>query len=517
VTGDGPFDIILVGAGPAGCVLARRLTEDPARTVALIEAGPDYGPDPAMWPEPMRDPTMGAGDLHSWGYVDTGKGVVQPLALPRARVVGGSTTINACCWLRGSAADYDSWAVYNPGWAFSDLLPYFKRAETDPIGGPWHGSDGPVPVSRAAAADLSPVDRAFTAAAATLGFPWVADFNSDSRQTPGVGPLPKNIAGGMRMNAAFTYLAPARPRPNLTLLADMLVDRVIFDEARAVGVRMAAGRKVRGREVILCAGAYGSPAILLRSGIGPAADLRRLGIPLLRDLPGVGDCLLNHPIAPCTVARALAPGHDPGAAPFAPLALVARSSQEREEIDLVIYQDQAFDVDHGAPVCSLHVSLQHARSRGRVRLMSPDPAATLAIDHAHLTDPGDLEALCDGVALTQRLVATAPLAQALAPLPGAVMASDGDRDALRAWVRAHVGTTHHPSSTCRMGPRDDPRAVVDQEGRVYGVAALRVVDAAILPSGPRANLHAPVVAVAEKLADAIRRDAPAFPVTSCVS
>jgi choline dehydrogenase len=509
VAGDGQFDIILVGAGPAGCVLARRLTEDPERTVALVEAGPDYGSDPAMWPEPMRDPTIGAGDLPSWGYVDAGSGAARPLDLPRARVVGGSTTINACCWLRGSAVDYDNWAVHNPGWAFADLLPYFKRAESDPLGGPWHGSNGPVPVSRAAAADLSPVDRAFVAAAGALGFPWIADFNGGARQSPGVGPLPKNIAGGMRMNAAFTYLAPARPRPNLTLLADSLVDRVILEEGRAVGVRLADGREVRAREVILCAGAYGSPAILLRSGIGPAADLRRLGIPVHRDLPGVGACLLNHPIAPRTVVRALAPGHDPGAAPFAPLALLARSSQERTEIDLVVYQDQAFDIDHGAPVFSLHVSLQHARSRGRVRLTSPDPAATLAIDHAHLSVPADLAALCDGVILTQRLVATAPLAQLLAPLPGVVVAPSGDRDALRAWVRAHVGTTHHPSSTCRMGPRDDPQAVVDQEGRVHGVTALRVVDAAILPSGPRANLHAPVVAVSEKLAGTIRRNVPA--------
>jgi choline dehydrogenase len=514
MAGDGRFDVVIVGAGPAGCVLARRLTEDPGRTVALLEAGPDYGPDPAAWPADLRDPGDIRPDSHPWGYLHAGRPADRPLPLPRARVVGGSSTVNACVWLRGSAADYDGWAALgNPGWSFADLLPFFRRAEADPLGGPLHGVDGPVPISRVAAADLSPVDRAFVAAAEALGFPRLADLNGEAAQRPGVGPTPKNVAGGVRMNAAFTYLAPARQRPNLTLIADALVDRVCAEGGRVTGVRTADGREAPGRQVVLCAGAYGSPAILLRSGIGPAAELRALGIPVVADRPGVGAHLLDHPFllfaaADDRAAYVVRPEYAPAAPSVVPLLIKARSRQATEEIDLHITYGYERDEARGRWGAYFVVCLEWARSTGRVRLSSPDPAATLAIDHGYLADPADLEVLCDGAELAARLLATPPLAAVVEPAPGKVPDWRG-RDELRAWVRDHVATTFHPSSTCRMGPAADPGAVVDHAGRVHGVAGLRVADAAIFPSGPRANLHCTVVAVAEKLADAIRRDVPA--------
>jgi choline dehydrogenase-like flavoprotein len=194
-------------------VLASRLSEDPERTVLLLEAGPDYGPDALSWPAELHDPVSLGLESHSWGYLHAGRPADKPFPLPRARIVGGTSTVNGCVWLRGSAVDYDDWAAAgNPGWGFADLLPYFRRAESDPVGGQYHGGDGPVPVSRMGEADASPIDRAFERAANALGFPSFADLNGAPSQAPSVGPAPKNVAGGVRMNASFTYLAGARSR-----------------------------------------------------------------------------------------------------------------------------------------------------------------------------------------------------------------------------------------------------------------------------------------------------------------
>ena len=506
---NGPFDIVVVGAGAAGCVLARRLTEDPACRVTLLEAGPDYGPNLTAWPEDLRYPDEIFLDSHSWGYHHAGWSADRPLMLPRARVIGGSSTVNGCIWVRGSAADYDAWAeLGNPGWSFPELLPSFQRAERDPLGGPLHGVNGPVPVQRVAEADLSPLDHALITVAADLGFPWIADLNGDPVQRPGLGPTPKNVAAGVRMHAAFTYLAPARQRPNLSLVPDTLVDHICIEDGQAVGVITDAGQIVRGRQVILCAGAYGSPAILLRSGIGPGADLGALGIPVAVDLPGVGVNLLDHPRVTYTNGEEFAPfvvhpDFAPTAASAVPTLLKARSRQAVDEVDLYLIHGQYWHEDRQRWVAWFEINLDVASSRGHVRLTARDPAAPLAIDHHYLSEPGEVEACADGLALIERLVSTRPLADALEPMPGQVP-SWATRDARDAWIHDQVATSFHPSSTCRMGPASDPHAVVDQEGRVHGIHGLRVVDASIFPTSIRANPHATVVAVAENLAEVIR-------------
>jgi choline dehydrogenase len=495
------FDVVVVGGGAAGCVMASRLSEDPERRVLLLEAGPDYGSDPAAWPPALLDASGVCVDLHDWGYGQPKQNGDQ-MSLFRGRLMGGTSAINGSVWLRGAPADYDGWAAMgNPGWGFADLEPYFRMAENDPR----DGTTGPVPISRLDGGGPNAVELALIDAARSSGIPWVDNENAAEPQDCCIGAAPRNVLGNVRMNGALTYLAAARNRPNLEIVPDAAVDRVVFNGGHVTGVLTVDGRTFSGREVVLAAGAYGSPAILMRSGIGQAGHLREHGIPVVCNLPGVGANLLDHPLAANGFCLHLVhPDVAPDRQAFIRLVIKGRSGQVADGVDYFLFSMVNNDPDAGGWVFVLPTSLMIARSQGTVRLTSSDPNATLEINHNHFADPADLEAICDGIELATRLAATPPLAEILTPSPASLTWSS--RDELRELVLAHADTTYHPSSTCRMGPPDDPWTVVDQAGRVRGVQGLRVADASIFPGSPRANIHATVVAVAEKLADEMRRE-----------
>lgn len=487
------WDTLVVGAGSAGCVLAARLSENPSRRVLLLEAGPDY-PDPDLLPPEIRSSHRPA-FTHDWGYRSEPGSLGRSVDLNRGKLVGGCSATNATFALRGNPAGYDGWAAAgNPGWSYAETLPYFRRIETDlDFDDEWHGHDGPVRVRRFTAPERSVLAGAFLAACADLGLPAVADHNRPG--AIGAGPTPVNAVGGVRQSCALSYLAPARWRPNLTIRADVLVDSVTVTGTRATGVRLAGGELIAAEEIVVSAGAYGSPALLWRSGIGPVTDLARLGIRCRVDLPGVGAGLTDHPLTEVVFG---APCPPPDGVPGFQAMLTAASSAAGPGIhDLQVFPWTGFVDRERGPVFILFASVMLPASRGSVRLRSADPAAAPVIDPRFLQEASDRSRLTEAVELARSVAAEVPLkGLATGELhPGTAPLSEA--------IRAGTSSYHHPVGTCRMGPAADPLAVVDGEGRVHGAGGLRVVDASIMPSIPAANTNLPTIMVAECIAEAM--------------
>jgi choline dehydrogenase len=486
---------IIVGAGSAGCVLAAVLSERADSSVILLEAGPDYLSESALPPDIRSG--LGPAFSHDWDYGSEPGGVGRSLPLPRARLVGGCSATNAAIALRARAADFDHWAsTERAQWSFDEVLGQYQELEADAdFGDAWHGRSGPVPIRRFPPAETLPEHRAFYEAAVARGFAVVADHNA--QHVAGVGPLPLNVVDGVRQSAALTHLAVARDRDNLTIRPDTLVDRVLFEGMRAVGVSLAGSREsVEGDAVILAAGAYSSPALLLRSGIGPADHLRSLGIDVLEDKPGVGESLADHPLL---ALRYDAPAPADGL-PGAQMMLTAASSEATEELDLQVFPWTSYaDADNPeGGVFTLFVGLMLPLSRGRVRLRSMEPEAAPLIDLGYFTDPSDLPRMMIGARLAQALADTPPLSSFTTRKRSLAARPSLSDDELERAILAEVATYHHPVGTCCMGRPGDPGAVVDEMGAVLGLSDLFVVDASIMPAVPSVNTNLTTLMLAQR-------------------
>jgi choline dehydrogenase len=490
---------VVVGGGTAGAAVAGTLAERTEQSVLLLEAGPDYGPfDDGRWPSDLLE-AFDLAESHAWGYHSGNLFPGRTIPFQRARVIGGCSSHNGCAAIWGHRADYDDWAALgNEGWGTDDLLPFFRSAS--------QRLRVRIPVND----ELTPYHRAMLDAAPVVGIPRVPDLN-DLDESIGMAASPCNIWNGIRWNSAFAYLDPVRARGNLTIAGNVLADKLLVERGHITGVHVIGpdgAQTVRAGRVVVAAGTYGSPAILLRSGIGQPAALAANDIQTMHELPGVGRNLHDHPAAYLQFAGTdelrdqMESFRQAHWMPEEQTIAKARSASCSEAFDLHIYPEGGPYADQRRSWSFIvPVACMTPRSRGRLSLIDGSPESSPILDHRYLSDPdgADLRVLADGIEIARDLSSQPELARLLGKeiAPGPAIAS---RSALEAWLRAEVVHYYHPVGSCKMGPASDLQAVVDPRGKIHGLEGGYVADCSIMPVIPRANTNIPAAVVGERIA-----------------
>ncbi len=509
------YDVLIVGAGSAGAVIANRISENPNSSVLLIDAGPDYS-HVQDTPEDLIDGNKNSVNDHDWKhqYWPTAESLITPF--PRGRVTGGSSAVNTAIALRGIPEDYDGWAeLGNNEWSWNKVLPAFKRLERDLDYGEadHHGDAGPITIRRHPWNELTETHQAFVETSRTLGYPDCKDQNEPYGW--GTGSQPMNKLGRLRVSTAIGYLAPARARPNLLIQADTHLRRVLFEGKRATAVEVdhaGSVNRIDASLIILCTGAIQTPPALWRSGLGPRRDLEDLGVDVVADISGVGANLCDHPMVTVQIL-AKDPAH---AAPELPLIqTVTRYSAPNSshypehrndlQIELLTWSQR----ENSPGVFSIAAVLEQSYGRGSVRLDSADPHAQPTIAQYFCEDDRDTLRLVanyrDALAFTQ----TAPLSNLIKEVLSSKITlhhSGNPSDSeLATIVRQTARSGYHPCGTAKMGPSSDPQSVVDQYGRLHAVDGLVVADASIMPDVPRANTNLTSIMIGERISEFIRR------------